>query len=273
MNAKIEDQYNESKSQLFEVEKIIETRKRGKQAQYLVKWKGYDEACNTWEPASHLTNCKELLNQFLEKKTQNKQTRTKLLCAKKQATIRPRTKGNSRTVKQATIRPITQSPSSKRPKVQQPEKATIPEQLRLFESSPDSDYVQIKEIKSVSTKICNKIEYPMEIEDTIEEQTSVKKTKAPLFDKTKILLDKKYSTSKDIKTNEDLNLFTGAIGTANSVLRHMLIDNGVYFICEWTNKIDNFNYGKYCINIDEMEKHNSKLLISYLKTCLIKEIN
>jgi hypothetical protein len=38
----------------FEVEKILDSRRRRRQLQYLVKWKGYPDADNTWEPAIHL---------------------------------------------------------------------------------------------------------------------------------------------------------------------------------------------------------------------------
>ncbi|CAA77892.1 env homologue [Cladosporium fulvum T-1 virus] len=44
----------------FEVEKILD--KKGQR--YLVKWKGYDESENTWEPRINLANCYQLLRQF-----------------------------------------------------------------------------------------------------------------------------------------------------------------------------------------------------------------
>ena len=44
----------------FEVEKILE--KKGQR--YLIKWKGYDESENTWEPEENLTNCRQLLKQY-----------------------------------------------------------------------------------------------------------------------------------------------------------------------------------------------------------------
>ena len=31
---------------------------------YLVKWKGYDEAQNTWEPCANLENAQELVNAY-----------------------------------------------------------------------------------------------------------------------------------------------------------------------------------------------------------------
>lgn len=44
----------ESDNDYFEVEQIIERRKKGRGWQYLVKWKGYDDSQNTWEPLKNL---------------------------------------------------------------------------------------------------------------------------------------------------------------------------------------------------------------------------
>ena len=48
----------------WEVEKIIAQRTKGRHIEYLVKWLGYPESENTWEPPTNLTNCQELLSQF-----------------------------------------------------------------------------------------------------------------------------------------------------------------------------------------------------------------
>jgi hypothetical protein len=50
----------------WEVERILDTRLFGKKKtqQYLVKWKGYTEKDNTWEPMSNLPNAKELVEEF-----------------------------------------------------------------------------------------------------------------------------------------------------------------------------------------------------------------
>lgn len=37
--------------------------KRGKE-KYLIKWKGYDSTCNTWEPISNLYNCLDLVIEY-----------------------------------------------------------------------------------------------------------------------------------------------------------------------------------------------------------------
>ena len=54
----------------YEPEKILE--KRGQK--YFVKWKGYPDSDNTWEPKAHLTNCSKLLRQFHRKNQENSKT-------------------------------------------------------------------------------------------------------------------------------------------------------------------------------------------------------
>jgi Chromo (CHRromatin Organisation MOdifier) domain len=49
---------------VYEVEKIIRSRKVGQGTYYLIKWKGYPELENTWEPEKHLTQASNLLKAF-----------------------------------------------------------------------------------------------------------------------------------------------------------------------------------------------------------------
>ena len=51
-------------SNIFEVEKIIEKKKIGKNYFYLIKWKGYSDLDSTWEPIKNLKNIKKMLKLF-----------------------------------------------------------------------------------------------------------------------------------------------------------------------------------------------------------------
>lgn len=48
----------------WEVEAILDSRRRRGQLQYLIHWRGYDESQRSWEPASNVENCPELLTDF-----------------------------------------------------------------------------------------------------------------------------------------------------------------------------------------------------------------
>jgi hypothetical protein len=49
----------------FEVEKILADRTRGTQLEFLVKWLGFSQEHNSWEPAEViLENCEELVNAY-----------------------------------------------------------------------------------------------------------------------------------------------------------------------------------------------------------------
>ena len=48
----------------WEVEKILDECKHYKKTQYLVKWRGFPDHENSWEKESDLRNCKDLLEEF-----------------------------------------------------------------------------------------------------------------------------------------------------------------------------------------------------------------
>jgi hypothetical protein len=58
----------------WEVESILQKRCRGRQVQYLVKWKGYPLEEASWEPQSHLDNAKKALREF-EERQQHRESR------------------------------------------------------------------------------------------------------------------------------------------------------------------------------------------------------
>jgi hypothetical protein len=51
----------------YEVEDILDSKFFGKTLKYLVKWKGYPDHDNSWEPESSLEHCPEILSDFKSK--------------------------------------------------------------------------------------------------------------------------------------------------------------------------------------------------------------
>jgi RNase H-like domain found in reverse transcriptase/Reverse transcriptase (RNA-dependent DNA polymerase)/Integrase zinc binding domain/Chromo (CHRromatin Organisation MOdifier) domain/Retrotransposon gag protein/Zinc knuckle/Retroviral aspartyl protease len=54
----------ETDTEEYEVEDILDVQKIGKENFYLVKWKGFSTAENTWEPAKHFRTSQDLLLRF-----------------------------------------------------------------------------------------------------------------------------------------------------------------------------------------------------------------
>ena len=50
--------------QVYEIERIVAARGRGRGLRYLVAWKGYPPEENTWEPRSALVNAQDVLADF-----------------------------------------------------------------------------------------------------------------------------------------------------------------------------------------------------------------
>lgn len=46
------------------MEKILDSRDKKGKKEYLVKWVGFDEKGNTWEPEANLEGCSELVKNF-----------------------------------------------------------------------------------------------------------------------------------------------------------------------------------------------------------------
>lgn len=63
----------------YEVEEILDSGMdaKTKQVMFLVKWKGYAEDDNTWEPKTNLAHAKELLNDYEATKTEEEKTAKK----------------------------------------------------------------------------------------------------------------------------------------------------------------------------------------------------
>jgi hypothetical protein len=56
----------ETQEDEYEVERILDVAEKRKQLRWLVKWKGYGNEENTWEPAKSLTGCQRALEEFYQ---------------------------------------------------------------------------------------------------------------------------------------------------------------------------------------------------------------
>jgi len=57
----------EEGEQEYEVERIVDHRiVQNGVYHYFVKWRGWPKECNTWEPEENLTNCREMLKNYLK---------------------------------------------------------------------------------------------------------------------------------------------------------------------------------------------------------------
>ncbi|KAB5587867.1 Retrotransposable element Tf2 [Ceratobasidium theobromae] len=54
----------ESGEKEYEVEQILNSKKTRGKLHYLIKWKGYSEESNSWEPKEHVENSPELIRRF-----------------------------------------------------------------------------------------------------------------------------------------------------------------------------------------------------------------
>lgn len=51
-------------SSAFMVERIIDKKRIGLHKFYLVKWTGYPDSQNTWEPVGNLSNVRDMIRAF-----------------------------------------------------------------------------------------------------------------------------------------------------------------------------------------------------------------
>jgi hypothetical protein len=58
--------------ELYEAEEIRDMKKINGQTMYLIKWKGYSENENTWEPPKHLISAQQLLKNFHQQKKKDR---------------------------------------------------------------------------------------------------------------------------------------------------------------------------------------------------------
>ena len=54
----------EDRNEEYEVERIVDSRYKGRRLEYLVHWKGWSDSDRTWEPISNLGNAADAVRNF-----------------------------------------------------------------------------------------------------------------------------------------------------------------------------------------------------------------
>lgn len=163
----------------YVVEKICSKRTKNGKVEYHLKWKGYPESENTWEPREHL-ECPELIEAFEEEWKAKKAKKTSAATASKRTT--------STEPKPSTSRGVPRKTTTKR---KQPEPNSdsdheIP--------SDDSETEQKSNSSSKSSKVTNerRVTKNLLISDS-DDNESVQKTRT----------DTKKRKKKDAKSSDD----------------------------------------------------------------------
>lgn len=62
--AQEEAQEEPEEKEIFELDKILKYKKKGKGFKYLVSWKGYEWYDSSWEPEANLKGCSTILTEY-----------------------------------------------------------------------------------------------------------------------------------------------------------------------------------------------------------------
>jgi len=147
----------------FEVEEVLDKRKKKNSVDYKVKWVGYPMAKSTWEPLKNLSNCMQLVNDF-EKQKVNPESFT----GKKRSLIEKLNENNSQTEE---LKPVPKSKTKVKPR-----KASFNKSL-IKKLGKNSKVSKTTEKKMKKKEESEEIEESDESEEQTQEQTAEEREK------------------------------------------------------------------------------------------------
>ncbi|KAE9548944.1 hypothetical protein FO519_007850 [Halicephalobus sp. NKZ332] len=146
----------------YEVEKIVDSRFVRGRHEFLIKWKGYPDEQNTWEPENNLDNCQDALTEFHKRIRANMDAKSKKRVTKRKTSVESQTESSldhhpthAKKITTDSRRPSARSSSSKSSPKGVHVNSSTSELASGSETSFTKDESRVKKIINRTTKEAN----------------------------------------------------------------------------------------------------------------------